>query len=132
MRGAVKRCGQVVVAMVAAGAMSVSTGGVLAAAAAPPSAPPGASTAKAPAEDKGPGPKGPRGAPYEKQTAKVEAAAKLKQSGPVKGAKKVEVEAKRTASTRTLQDPITGLLTTELFGASVHYRLFRLARDVGR
>ncbi len=120
MHGAVKRCGQVVVAMVAAGALSVSSAGAVAEAAAPPAVTPDQAAEAAAPKDKGPGAKPPRGAPYEKQTEKLKAAASVKQSGPKK-AEKVEVPAARTATTRTMRDTVTGVLTTELSSESVHY-----------
>lgn len=97
-----------------------------AAAAAP--AQPAKASAPAPAAkgvDKGPGPQGPAAAPYPKQQSLLEKAAAVRQDGPKVGtedAKPVEVIEARTRASRTLQDPLTGEMQTEVSATSLHYR----------
>jgi RHS repeat-associated protein len=86
-----------------------------AAAAPPPPAPGGAS------EDRGPGPEGPPGAPYPRDEAGLAAAAAARQSGPGDG-EPVELQEARTRTSRTVADPVTGVLTTELSADSLHYQ----------
>jgi RHS repeat-associated protein len=85
------------------------------AAATPPPAPGGAS------EDHGPGPGGPPGAPYPRDEAGLAAAAAARQSGPGDG-EPVELQEARTRTSRTVADPVTGVLTTELSADSLHYQ----------
>ncbi len=85
------------------------------AAAAPPPAPAGAQ------EDRGPGPERPPGAPYPRDEAGLAAAAAARQSGPADGGP-VELQEARTRTSRTVADPVTGVLTTELSADSLHYQ----------
>ena len=121
MVAVVRGSARAVLAMGVALAVSVSAGGV-ASAATPVAAKPAAAAEVKAKPDKGPGPKGPRGAPYPKQEAKLAAAGAVKQSGPKAGAKGVEVEGMRTATSRTLEDPVTGLLSTQLASEAINYQ----------
>jgi len=139
LRGGGKRRGVVTPMRAAmAGALTAVLGVSLipAAAAAPPAAPEVVQdlTAKAAAQaqaavtkglDKGPGAKAPQGAPYTKQQQALAAAAAVRQSGPKLGSKDtepVEVVAARTRTSRTVQDPITGIMTTQFSTESLNYQ----------
>ena len=120
----VRGSARAVLAMGLAVAVAATTGGVASAAAAAPvvaAKPAAAAVAKA-KPDKGPGAKGPKGAPYAKDKDRLAKADKVKQSGPKADEEPVEVEAMRTATSRTVEDPVTGLLSTQLASESINYR----------
>lgn len=119
MVAVVRGSARAVLAMGVAAAVSIASGGVASAAAGAVSTEkPAAATSVKAKPDKGPGPKGPKGAPYPK----AGVAGKVKQSGPKADAKPVEVPGMRTATSRTLEDPVTGLLSTRLAAESINYQ----------
>ncbi|SDO21088.1 RHS repeat-associated core domain-containing protein [Geodermatophilus sp. DSM 45219] len=89
-------------------------------------APPASAAPDAPApagagEDRGPGPQGPKGTPYPRDEDRWAAAAAQRQAGPGK-TDPVEVPGLRTRTSRTVQDPVSGVLSTQLSTGSLNFQ----------
>jgi len=75
------------------------------------------------AEDRGPGPKAPPGAPYAREDkALADAEAKARAEGAPEVGGPVELPGMRTQNSATVQDPVTGELTTQISAESLNYR----------